>query len=91
MLLQESGSHRKALMTRVLRILSREKWKEKMVARILMESMADVIYMSNEEDIATLRQAFRVLKSGGCLGMSPEGTRSSPFPPRPGCSGACDG
>lgn len=69
-------------------IFAAEKWERHWILGPFLTSL-DAIYVNRGEvDRKALRQAFDVLKSGGVLGMAPEGTRSKTGGMQRGRSGA---
>jgi 1-acyl-sn-glycerol-3-phosphate acyltransferase len=57
-------------------VFAAEKYRRNPFLRILFDTMGCIWVRQFEADHTALREAIRLLREGGILGMSPEGTRS---------------
>ena len=69
-------------------VFAGEKWGKHWLVGPLMRSVHAIFVNRGEVDRKALRQALNVLKSGGVLGLAPEGTRSKTGGLQRGRSGA---
>ena len=65
-----------AIPHRVVRFMARDTLFKPGFGTWLLNNLAVIPIMRGKGDLAALRTAIQVLKSGGCLGLFPEGTRS---------------
>jgi 1-acyl-sn-glycerol-3-phosphate acyltransferase len=61
---------------RRIRVLAAQKYRRNPILRFLFEVMGCIWVRQFEADHEALRECLRLLRSGGVLGVSPEGTRS---------------
>ncbi len=59
-----------------LTVLAADKWRKVLPILLLFNAMGGIWVKRGEVDRHALRQCIDVLKHGGAMGMSPEGTRS---------------